>query len=461
MSTAGRLDLETLKGEIEAGRIHTVIAAFPDLYGRLVGKRISGRFFLEETLKEGLHACDYLLACDMEMTPTPGYAYTSWDTGYGDLHAVVDQRTLRRLAWCEGSAFALCDCVDREGELLEVAPRSVLKRQLARLAKAGFEARIGSELEFFLFRGSFADARASDYKGLEPTGRYVEDYHILSSGFVEPVLGPIRRAMESSGVPVEFSKGEWGPGQHEINLRYVEALEMADRHLLYKLGAREIAAQRGHALSFMAKWDEALAGNSLHLHSSLWRPDGSAAFAEAGTPLAGTPTRAPEHFRHWLGGLLAHARELTLFFAPTVNSYKRYQAGSFAPTGVAWSFDNRTAGFRVLGEGASLRVECRIPGADANPCLAYAALIAAGLDGLEKRLDPGPAFEGDVYRAADLPKVPRTLPDAIRALEASAFARASFGDEVIEHLLHFARSEQAGYDAAVTDWERRRYFERI
>jgi glutamine synthetase len=268
-------------------------------------------------------------------------------------------------------------------------------------------------------------------------------------------------AMDRSAVPVEFSKGEWGPGQHEINLRFAPALEMADRHVVYKLGAKEVAQQRGSSLTFMAKFDHRLAGSSLHVHSSLWRKDGKAAFAERGSPLAGTPVSAPELFRFWLGGQLAHARELALLLAPTVNSYKRYQAGTFAPTGIAWSYDNRTAGFRVVGKGASLRVECRIPGADANPYLAYAGLIAAGLDGIERRLDPGPAFQGDVYRAAELPRVPRTLAEAIAAFEASAFVRQAFGDDVVAHLLHFARTEQAAYENFVTDFERRRYFERI
>ena len=461
MSVPGMLELEALRREIEAGDVHTVVTAFPDLYGRLVGKRITGHFFLEETAGHGMHACDYLLACDMEMDPTPGYAYTSWDTGYGDVHAVPDLATLRRVAWSEGTALVLCDCIDDDGAPVSVAPRSILKRQLARLAAAGFEARMGSELEFFLFRDDYATAHAKDYAGLTPSQHYIEDYHVLSGGFAEPVIGAIRHAMDASGVPVEFSKGEWGPGQHEINLRYAEALEMADRHVVYKLGAREIAARQGHALTFMAKWHEEMAGNSLHVHASLWRPEGGAAFGEPGSPLAGTPAEAPDVFRHFLGGLLAHARELALFFAPTVNSYKRYQPGTFAPTGIAWSWDNRTAGFRVVGKGPSLRVECRIPGADANPYLTYAALLAAGLDGIENRLDPGSAFQGDVYGAADLPQIPHSLPAAIAALEASDFAREAFGDDVVDHLLHFARSEQRAFDRSVTDWERRRYFERV
>jgi glutamine synthetase len=461
VSEPGRLSLEQLRAEVESGAIDTVITAIPDLYGRLVGKRITGRFFLDEVAAHGMHVCDYLLACDMEMDPTPGYAFTSWDTGYGDLHALPDLATLRRAAWLPRTALVLCDAQRGEHAPAAVAPRSVLARQLARAAERGLHPHMGSELEFFLFRDDYEAARGKRYEDLAHTGRYVEDYHVLSSTFAEPVIGAIRRHMDASAVPVEFSKGEWGPGQHEINLRFAPALEMADRHVVYKQAAKEIAQQQGCSLTFMAKFDHRLAGSSLHVHSSLWRGDGTPAFGEPGTPLAGTPVAAPELFRFWLGGQLAHAREIALLLAPTVNSYKRYQAGTFAPTGIAWSYDNRTAGFRVVGRGKSLRVECRIPGADANPYLAYAGLIAAGLDGIERRIEPGPAFQGDVYRAAELPRIPRTLPEAIGEFERSRFARDAFGDDVVEHLLHFARTEQATFEQVVTDFERRRYFERI
>ena len=333
---------------------------------------------------------------------------------------------------------------------MAVAPRGILKRQLEAAAGAGFHAKMGSELEFFLFEGSYTDAREAGHRGLRTTQGYVEDYHLLSGTMVESVIGAIRRDVDASSVPVEFSKGEWGPGQHEINLRYGPALEMADRHVVYKLAAKEIAHAAGHCLTFMAKWDAELAGNSLHIHVSLWDENDAAAFAgESDT------------FRFALGGMLAHARELAWFFAPTVNSYKRYRPGTFAPTGIAWSVDNRTAGFRVVGSGPSLRIECRIPGADANPYLAYAALLAAALDGIARRTDPGPAFRGDVYAADGLPQVPHSLPEAIAELEASEFARKAFGDEVVAHLLHFARSEQAAFEGVVTDFERGRYFERI
>jgi glutamine synthetase len=458
----GLLDLPALERAIDAGEIETVVTALPDLYGRLVGKRIVGRYFLDEVVEHGMHVCDYLLACDMEMEPTPGYAFTSWETGYGDLKAVPDLATLRRAAWLPRTALVLCDAVDEEdGRPVAVAPRSILRRQLERLRALGLAAQMGSELEFFLFRDGYAQARAKGYRDLVPTQGYVEDYHVLSGTMAEDVIGTIRREVDASGIPVEFSKGEWGPGQHEINLRYAPALEMADRHVVYKLAAKEIAFARGHSLTFMAKWDARLAGSSLHVHLSLWDLEDRPAFAGDAQPFSGCRLRCSDTFRFALGGLLAHARELCWFLAPYLNSYKRYRSGTFAPTGLAWSLDNRTAGFRIVGEGPSLRIECRVPGADANPYLCYAALLAAALDGIERQIDPGPPFAGDVYAARGLPRLPTSLAEALGELEASAFARKAFGDDVIDHLLHFARSEKAALEGIVSDAERVRYFERI
>ncbi len=460
MPLAGILDRRALEREIAEGRIDTVVTAFPDLYGRLVGKRIHAPFFASEVLAHGMHVCDYLLACDMEMDPTPGYAFASWATGYGDLHLIPDLATLRRAAWLDRTAIVLCDA-EREGEgAVAVAPRSILRRQLDRAAEQGLSAQVGSELEFFLFREDYASARAKGYRGLAHGHHYVEDYHVLSSTFVEPVIGAIRKQVDASGIPVEFSKGEWGPGQHEINLRYAPALEMADRHVVYKLAAKEIAAAQGFSLTFMAKFQEDLAGSSLHVHMSLLDSKGVPVF-RGDEELPGAPVRCSPRFRWFLGGLLAHAREFALFFAPNPNSYKRYRPGTFAPTGIAWSYDNRTAGFRVVGHGDSLRVECRIPGADANPYLVYAALLAAGLAGIEARLEPGPAFRGDVYAATELAQIPRSLDESARELEGSRLAREAFGDAVVEHALHFARSEQAALGARVSDVERSRYFERV
>jgi len=456
----GRLGLDELRSEIESGAIETVVTAVPDLYSRLIGKRILGEFFLEEVLQGGMHVCDYLLACDMEMDPTPGYAYTSWEKGYGDLHAVPDLGSLRRAAWLDRTAFVLCDAEAPEGGPVSVAPRSILKRQLERAAEMGFVSMMASELEFFLFDEGYRSARSKGYREIDKSQDYVEDYHLLSGTMAEDVIGAIRREVHASAVPVEFSKGEWGPGQHEINLRYAEALEMADRHVIYKQAAKEIAHRAGKSLTFMAKWDSGLAGSSFHVHTSLWSPEGESSFV-GDEPLVGTPATCSPVFRAFLGGLMAHTRELAWFLAPTVNSYKRFQPGTFAPTGIAWSWDNRTAGFRLVGKGSSLRVECRIPGADANPYLVYAALLAAGLDGIERGLDPGPVFEGNVYDAEDLPHIPASLEESIELLDGSSFARASFGDDVVDHLLHFARTEAASFRGSVTDWERARYFERI
>jgi glutamine synthetase len=451
-----------LRELIRAGEIETVVAVFPDLYGRLVGKRITARFFCDEILQHGMHACDYLLACDMDMDPVPGYRFTSWERGYGDFRCVPDLKTLRRASWLERSALVLCDVFQEDAdELVHVAPRTILKRQIERAAEMGVRAFGGSELELFILRETYESAQRKGFDNLETFGWYVEDYHTLQGFKSEGLVGAIRRHMESSGVPVEFSKGEWGPGQHEINLQYADFVEMADRHVIYKQAAKEIAFQQGLAVTFMAKLGEQYAGNSMHLHSSLWSLDGSKPlFAGDGPKKPLQASDLPETFRWWLGGLIHHARAATLLFAPYVNSYKRYRAGSFAPTRIAWSYDNRTTGFRLVGHGASSRVECRIPGADANPYLAYAATLAAGLDGIANRIAPPAAFQGDAYSASNLPAVPTTLPDAIREFERSPLFRKAFGEEVVDHLLHFARTEQRKFDETVTTWERRRYLER-
>lgn len=459
---SGRLSRAQLEELVHNGEIETIVTVVPDMYGRLVGKRITGSFFLEETSDHGMHVCNYLLACDMEMDPVQGYAFTSWEKGYGDVLCRVDWATLRRASWLEKSAIVVCDVFDeRSGEPVEIAPRTMLRRQLARARDLGFLALGASELEFFAFRESYASASAKGYQGLTTFGEYVEDYHILQGTKTEPLVGAIRRNLEASGIPVEFSKGEWGPGQQEINLRYCELLEMADRHVLYKNAAKEIAAAQGLAITFMAKWDAAMAGNSMHVHTSLWDLEGETNAFAGDDPLPGSPLRASKTFRFWLGGLLAHAREIALFLAPTVNSYKRFMEGTFAPTAIAWAADNRTSGFRIVGHGSSLRSECRIPGADANPYVAFALLIAAGLDGIERELEPPPMLSGNLYGAKHVPQIPRTLGDAIAAAESSAFVRAALGPDVLEHYLHFARVEKAKFENTVTSWERARYFERI
>jgi glutamine synthetase len=461
MSDPGRLDLATLREMIEDGRIETVLTVLPDLYGRLMGKRIVGRFFLEEIAEGGMHACDYLLACDMEMDPTPGYSFTSWETGYGDIRAIPDFSTLRHAAWLDRTAIVLCHVLEDDRDVdVAVSPRNILKRQVERAAGLGFVPHCASELELFLFKETYAGAQARGYRDLPTSQVYNEDYHVLSSGFAEPVIGAIRRHVDASGIPVEFSKGEASPGQHEINLRYAEAIEMADRHVIYKYAAKEIAAGAGCALTFMAKWDTDHAGNSLHVHMSFTDSEGASAFAGSGKAEKGEPVAMSSTFRHAVGGMLAHARALAFLFAPNVNSYKRYVEDTFAPTRIAWAYDNRTVGFRVVGHGAGLRIECRIPGGDANPYLVYAGLIAAALDGIEHQTDPGPLFEGNGYLAEDLPRVPYTLGEALDAFAESDFVRNAFGDEVVEHLLHFGRAELSAYNRVVTDFERARFFER-
>ncbi len=452
---AGNLDLESLTAQIESGEIDTVLVCFPDMQGRLVGKRITGSFFLDHAVHE-MHVCDYLLTVDMEMEPVPGYQAASWDTGYGDFGVRPDMATLRRIPWLEGTAMVLGDCVDHEGNELAHSPRAILKRQIDRAREAGLAVKMGSELEFYIFDESYESASEKGYRDLQTAGRYIEDYHIFQTTKEESLVRAIRNGLEGAAVPVEFSKGEWGPGQAEINLRYADALEMADRHVIYKNGVKEIAWQQDKAVTFMAKYRDDLAGNSCHIHASIWD-------ATAGTPLCADTAGEEglsDSFRHWIAGQLALTDAMTLFFAPSINAYKRFQAGSFAPTRIAWSRDNRTAGYRLVGHGDSLRGECRIPGADCNPYLAFAALIAAGLHGIEHSLDPGPLMAGNVYDRDDLENVPMNLRDAIAALEESDAMRAAFGDAVIEHYLHAARWEQSEHDRQVTDLERHRMFER-
>jgi glutamine synthetase len=454
----GRIDTETLKRMVADDKIETVIAAFPDMYGRLVGKRLVARFFVDEVMTHGLHACDYLLACDIDMDPVPGYAFTSWAKGYGDFRPIPDFETLRIASWQDKTAIVLCDVYhDDRHELVPLAPRSMLRQQIARAAEKGFTAMAASELELYVFKDSYETAAEKGFIRLEPLGRVIEDYHILQGTKEEFVIGDIRSHLERSGIPVESSKGEWGPGQQEIGLRYANALEMADRHVLYKHAAKEIAWKHGVAVTFMAKWDERYAGSSCHIHMSLWDANGKKAMFDGNEQLGSV--KCSQTFRWFLGGWMKHIRELFAFYAPYPASYKRYVAGSFAPTGVAWSYDNRTAGFRIVGHGQSLRIECRAPGADANPYLAFAATLAAGLDGIEHHVEPPPSFEGDLYAARDLPQVPHSLNESIHALAESDWARGVFGETVVDHYLHFFRTEQRKFDAVVTDWERRRYFE--
>ncbi|PYO01499.1 MAG: glutamine synthetase [Candidatus Rokuibacteriota bacterium] len=455
----GRLDLRSLEALVRRGEIDTVLTVLPDGYGRLMGKRIVARHFLEHVARDGVNACIYLFTADMEMEPLPGFKLTSWERGYGDMTLVPDLTTLRRIPWLLGTALVFCDAHTEDGGLIEEAPRSVLKRQIARAAEAGYTVKTAAELELYCFRESFEEARAKRYHGLTPVASYLEDYHILQTTKEEPLVRAIRNGMEAADVPVETSKGEWGKGQEEINLEYAEALEMADRTALYKHGAKEIAHLQGCSVTFMAKYDMGSAGSSFHLHSSLWDRGGKKAlFATKGH---GAPKTLPPLFGQWLAGQIAMAGDFAYFYAPSVNAYKRYQSGSFAPTRIVAGWDNRTCGFRLCGEGSAFRVENRIPGADANPYLAFAATIAAGLHGIQSKLKAPKLYDGNAYEDSTLPQVPRTLREAIADLERSKVARSAFGDQVVEHYLHAARLEQQAFDQAVTDWELMRNFERI
>lgn len=461
------LTVDELAQAVGTGEIDTVMVGFTDHYGRLVGKRFDADFFLADAVAHGTHACDYLLTVDMEMEPVPGYRFANWQLGYGDVHLVPDLNTLCRAGWTERTAVVLCDVESGAGRgPVPVAPRSILHRQVERLAGHGLVAQAASELEFFLYDDSYREAQARGFAGLQPAGWYIEDYHLLQGARVEHYVGAARRALRRTGIPVENSKGEWGRGQHELNIRYADVLTMADRHTVMKHGMKELADALGVSVTFMAKPHTEAAGSSCHIHLSLWDAEGTGNRFAANDGNVdgdgdGNGDGPSDLFRWFLGGWMAHAAELMVCYAPTVNAYKRYVDASWAPTRVAWSQDNRTAGFRIVGSGSSLRIECRLPGADCNPYLAYAAALASGLDGIEHRIEPPERFQGDVYQAADLPRVPHTLSEAVAAFRASAFAREAFGDDVVEHYAHFHETEVRAYETAVTDWERARYFERI
>ncbi len=451
----GLLDIATLKNLVASGEIDTVLVCMIDMQGRLIGKRVTGHFFVEHAVKE-LHVCDYLLAVDIDMEPVPGFKASSWDKGYGDFGIQSDEGTLRNIPWLPGTALIIGDCVDHHGDLLPHAPRSILKKQLERAASMGYVAKMGSELELYVFDETFESAHEKSYRNLKTAGWYIEDYHIFQTTKEEPLIRAIRNGMDGAGIPVEFSKGEWGPGQEEINLRYAEALEMADRHVIYKNGVKEIAYLQDKAITFMAKWNTDLAGSSCHIHSSLWNKNTDEAVFFDDTQ----PYNMSKTFQHYLAGQLKMVKDMCFFLAPFINSYKRFQSGSFAPTKAIWSFDNRTAGFRVLGAGPSLRAECRIPGADVNPYLAYSTLIGAGLYGIENELELEPIFEGNAYASDDIREVPKTLREALDFLEQSKDLRAMLSDEVVDHYVHAGRWDQKEHDRRVTDLERIQLFER-
>ncbi|MBP7241781.1 glutamine synthetase family protein [Amaricoccus sp.] len=451
----GALTIEELQQAVAEGAIDTVLVALVDMQGRLMGKRFQAEFFLESGWRE-THGCNYLLATDLEMETVPGFKATGWEKGYGDYAMKPDLSTLRVTPWLPGTALVIADVQDHHHHDIPHSPRAVLKRQIARLEERGLRAMMASELEFFLFRDSYEQVQAAGYRWPTPISPYNEDYHIFQTSKEEEVMRAIRTGLNAAGIPVENSKGEASAGQEEINVRYAEALVSADNHVIVKNGAKEIAWSRGRALTFMAKPDTRASGSSAHIHQSLWTLQGEPAFLDPAGPHGMSVL-----MRRFLAGQLAHASEITYFLAPYVNSYKRFAAGTFAPTKAIWSADNRTAGYRIVGEETkSIRVECRVGGADLNPHLAYAALIAAGLDGIDRELDLEPEFRGDAYAAGRAREIPTNLRDAAEALRKSKFLRGALGDDVVDHYVHAARWEIAECDRCVTDWDRARGFER-
>lgn len=458
MPIKGMLTLEELKEKIEGDEIATVITAFTDHYGRLMGKRYDAEFFLESVVKGGTHGCNYLLTTDIDMEPVPGYDLANWELGYGDFHLVPDMKTLRVADWLEETALVICDVYSGSThQLVAEAPRSLLAAQTKKLKALGWDAFAASELEYYLFENDYRTAHQQGYNDLTPVGWYLEDYHILQGTRTESFTAAARKHLKNSGVPVENSKGEWGLGQHELNVRYAGITEMGDRHVVYKQCLKELADAMGLSVTFMAKFHEDRAGSSCHVHISLWK-DGQNLFV--GKEDYGV-LRASKEFGWFLAGWIRHVPDVMVFYAPTINSYKRFVDGSWAPTRMAWSKDNRTAGFRIVGEGNSLRIECRIPGADCNPYLAFAASLASGLKGIEDKLEPPKCFDGDIYAAAHLPRVPATLKEAVGLFKGSVFAKEAFGAETVKHYTHFYETEVAAHEKAVSDWERKRYFEQI
>ena len=448
------MTIEQLKEAVASGRIDTVLVGFPDPFGRLVGKRFRADYFVDSVVGHGTHGCNYLLTVNMEMDPLEGFQVANWDAGFGDFIMKPDLSTLRELPWQTASALVLCDYVREDGQLVAEAPRSVLRRQLDVLKELGYDCRCASELEFYLFNQTYHQAFEDGYHKLKPSSDYRIDYHLMQPTRDEPLMRAIRNGMTAARVPVESSKGEWSRGQHEINFTHDEPLPMCDMHVVFKQGVKEITEQHGKAVTFMAKYAPSEAGNSCHLHISLWR-DGKPLFWDA------EKGQGSKLFRQFLGGLLKYCPELCLFFGPTINSYKRYQAGSWAPTRMAWSMDNRTCGFRIVGHGKSFRIENRMPGADANPYLAFAAMFAAGFAGIREDLDCGVEYKGNAYIDPKLARLPSSLAEAASLMDKSALARTAFGDAVVDFYVHHAKLECASFESAVTDWEKARYFERI
>ena len=450
----GNLSFDSLKSQVDTGEIDTVLACFVDMQGRLMGKRFHAVNFVTTSFEE-THCCNYLLATDLEMSTPDGFAASSWQDGYGDYVMKPDLTTIRPVPWLDGTAMVLCDVLDHHHQPVAHSPRAILKRQVARLEALGFHPQMATELEFFLFEKSYDDIRKGGFRALDPISGYNEDYHILQTTKEESVMRPIRNHLFAAGLPIENSKGEAEAGQEELNVRYAAALDCADHHTIAKHAIKEIAWQNGRAATFLPKWDRARVGSSSHVHQSLWR-DGEAMFFDPSAQYG-----MSDVMRHYMAGLIKYAPDYTYFLAPNINSYKRFAKGTFAPTKTVWSVDNRTAGFRLCGEGTKgIRVECRIGGSDLNPYLAQAVMLAAGIKGIEDQLELAPATKGDVYEDESAADIPQTLRAATELLRSSTFLRDALGDEVVDHYTRAAEWEQEEFDRAVTDWEIARGFER-
>jgi glutamine synthetase len=454
--------LEQLRDMVRDGRIDTVIVALTDMQGRLMGKRVQAEAFMRGVVDHGIHFCTYLLGTDMEMNTPDGFKLMNWETGYGDWVGRQVWDTTRVVPWLESTAIVLCDAVDGEsGEEIPISPRTMLKRQAGRAAEAGYVVKAGTEFEFYVLSDTFEDVAEKKYNDLERVGYYNEDYHLLQATKLEPLYRQIRNQMTEARIPIEFSKGEAAPSQHEVNIRYDEVLESADRSVLFKHGAKEIAWLNGYALTFMAKPYAEWTGSSGHLHISLWdRASGGEKALFNAVGAAAGPYGMSETMRWFLGGMMRLQRELALFVAPNVNSYKRYAVASWAPVNVVWGRDNRTTGFRIVGSGSSLHIENRFPGGDMNAYLAYAAELGAGLYGIEHKIEPPAEFKGNGYAATGCDRMPRSMYEAIALLEQSKAAVEIFGRDVVDHYLNAAHVEQETYDAAVHAWDRERYLER-
>ena len=443
---------------VKQDSIDTVITAFPDMYGRLVGKRFDSKFFISDVLEHGTHACDYLLGSDIDMETIPGYQISSWEKGYGDLHLKLDPNTIRIADWLDKTAIILGD-VEKNHSLVNESPRSILKKQIDIAKSKGYEIKLASELEFYVFDNTYQDAKNNSYIKMNPSNRFREDYNLLNTTREESYMSLLRRHLDKSGIQVECTKGEWSLGQQEINVKYTDPLTMADNHSIIKQAAKEIAYKNEMSITFMSKWDENSAGSSMHIHLSLWDKDGKNNLFY--NPKSKSEFKTSDQFKYFLGGGMKYSPDIFMFYSPYPTSFKRFVSESFAPTKISWSMDNRTSTYRIVGEESSLRIECRIPGADANPYLAFAASIAAGIQGIEDKINPPNISTGDSYSNNSLESCPDNIDKGLRLFEKSKFIENVFGKGVKDHYQHFFNIEKSLYEKAVTDWEKNRYFERI